>query len=492
MKISLLLFMLFLQNLVCFAYVARTGKPAFIATNEGNEVYSKDSIETENRGLWLLSVKIMNSYTMQQDTLISFYAGDKKWDKESHSSAKSMVHGEITAVIENMAVDPANEFMFDTDPGVPKSISVSGEGSSSQSSNYLETIDGTMISADERNINVSGSASPEASIRFYYSNDSKYVDISISIKAVGSDKGRMFYDEWKDYGRGTYDCRIGCSGGCDESSDKNCNITKTASGYQASWKMRKDERLNTEESSLELTISPYKEPDKPEVTLYGCSELGTEEQSNVMASGKPEGGKFRFWVEPGNLLNVQSDGESSANLTGSTPGKGNLYVEYTSPEGKTNTTSQTASCVKIENYNGGQEIPQIVFYDIYGNKLSGVLKIPVSAQPSNIEELVDYVAADQSVLSAVGLSGAVELTGSHIGKTTIQAKTNCGNTTGPTVEVEVVNCDKETVEALERMREAGMENLKKANEELQKVANSEEFEKARDEIVESTVELLAK
>ena len=191
------------------------------------------------------------------------------------------------------------------------------------------------------------------------------------------------------------------------------------------------------------------------------------------------------------MLTVESKG-TSAILHSSSPGRGTLYVEYTSPEGKTNQTSQPASCVKIENYNGGQEIPQIPLFDIYGNKLSGLLKLPVSAQPSNIEELVDYVAADQSVLSVVGLSGEVELRGSRKGKTTFQAKTNCKNTIGPTVEVEVVNCDKETVEALERMREAGMENLKEANERLQKVANSEEFEKARDEIVESTVELLAK
>jgi uncharacterized protein Yka (UPF0111/DUF47 family) len=86
----------------------------------------------------------------------------------------------------------------------------------------------------------------------------------------------------------------------------------------------------------------------------------------------------------------------------------------------------------------------------------------------------------------------LDLQGLKAGKTTLDARDNCGNTTGPTVEVEVVNCDKETVEALERMREAAMENLQQANEELQRVANSEEFEEARDEIVESTEELLAK
>ncbi|HSO77538.1 MAG TPA: hypothetical protein VLQ76_03150, partial [Bacteroidales bacterium] len=130
--------------------------------------------------------------------------------------------------------------------------------------------------------------------------------------------------------------------------------------------------------------------------------------------------------------------------------------------------------------------------DIDGKKLSGVLKIPVTAQPSNLEELVDFVPADMTVLSAVGLPGAVELTGSKKGKTTLQAKTNCGHATGPTVEVEVVNCDKETVEALERMMKAAIENLQDAAANLQKVAASKEFEKARDDLPASAGDLLAK
>ena len=500
MKTLPLILLLFITYLHSFSLNPRLAKPFFIVSDEGNEGYSKDPTSTENRRLWLFTASVTESYTMQRDTLVSVMLGNKKWDKEGHTSVKTVARGVVTVIIENQAEDPAKDFAFDSSAGEPRSYTVSGGGSHSESSKYLQTIDGKMISADNRDINVSGSASPEASVQFHYSDDNKTVGIGIGINAKGTDKGRRFYDEWKDYGGNVDHYSISCSASCDGSTDKNCNITKTATGYHASWKSSENRQRHTldgtdfiyEESSLDLTISPYKESDKPEVTLYGCSELGTEEQSNVRASGKPEGGKFRFWVEPGNLFTVQSDGESSANITGASPGKGTLYVEYATPEGKTNQTSQPASCVKVENYNGGQAIPQIALYDIDGNKTSGVLKIPVSAQPSNIEELVDFVAADKTILSAVGQSGAVELTGSRKGKTSLQAKTNCDNFIGPTVEVEVVNCDKETVEALEKMREKGMENLKEANERLQKVANSEEFEKARDEIVASTVELLAK
>lgn len=454
----------------------------------------------QDTGLWLLTAKISVSYSMQRDTLISFMAGNKKWDKEKHATVRTVSSCVITAIIENQAESPDKDFTFDSDAGDQVTLSITGQGSRSESSTFLETIDGTMIHADNRDINVSGSSAPNAAVQFYYSNDSKSVSISTGIIATGSDKGRMFNGEWKDYGGEIDEYYISCAGGCDVDSDNKCKIIKTASGYQATWKFNEQKQRHSvdgtafinSETTLDLTISPYKEPDKPEVSLYGCSELGTGEQINVMASGKPEGGKFRFWVEPGTLLNVEADGESSAILTGATPGKGTVYVEYTTPTGKTNTASQPASYVNIENYNGGQEIPQIALFDIDGKRLSGVLKVPVTAQPSNLEELVDFIAADKSVLSAVGLPGAVELTGSKVGNTTLQAKTNCGQATGPTVEVEVVNCDKETVEALERMKQAAIENLQDAAEKLKKVTGSKEFEKAVDDLTASAVDLLAK
>jgi hypothetical protein len=493
---------LLLMSVTAFAHIGFSENPVPAVVSEGKDKTSSIRREAghQDGSLWLLTAKISENYTMQEDTLISIDAGNLKWEQERHVTVRTVIRGEITAVIENQAEDPASEFWFHTDVGEPVSITVSGEGSHNHSSKYTEIIDGKLITATYGDINVSGSALPSASLMFYYTPDSKDVSAGISIRAKGSDKGRMFYDEWKDTGGDIDDYFLTCSAGCNLSGDRSCNITKTPTGYQATWKTSESKQRHTvdgtefitSEKNLNLTIEPYKPSDKPEVTLYGCSELGIEEQGEIIASGTPQGGSFKFWVEPNDLLKVQSDGGSSVILTGSTPGKGILYVEYTTAEGKTNTTSQPASCVQIENYNNGQEIPQIPLFDIDGKKLSGKLTVPISAQPSNIEELVDFVPADKSVLSAAGLSGAVEVYGSRAGKTTLQAQTNCGNTTGPAVEVEVVNCDKETVETLERMREAAVENLQEAAERLQKVAGSEEFEKARDEIVESTEELAAK
>jgi len=454
----------------------------------------------QSRGLWILTAKISQSSTLQLDTLISIDAGNLKWTQERHVSLKTVTRGEVTAVFENQAENPAREFQYDTDSGDPGTITVSGDGMHTSHSSYEEIIGGKLVDANISDINVSGSAYPGATIMFYYSPDSKNISVGITINAKGTDKRRRFHDEWKDSSSELDKYGLSCSGGCDMSDGRNCNITKTSSGYQATWRETENRQRHTangtefitSEKTLELTIKPYKPTDKPEVTLYGCSELCVGEKSEIIASGKPAGGKFRFWVEPGNLMKVEPDGESSSILTGSTPGRGMLYVEYTSPEGKTNTKSQPASCVKIESYNGGQEIPQIGLFDIDGNKKSGKLTIPYSSMPDEAQELVDFVSGNPTVFTATATAKNIDLQGIKPGKASLEAKDNCGNTTGPTVEVEVVNCDKETVEALEKMRKAAIEILQDKAEKLQEVAGSEEFEEARDEIVESTVELLAK
>jgi len=99
--------------------------------------------------------------------------------------------------------------------------------------------------------------------------------------------------------------------------------------------------------------------------------------------------------------------------------------------------------VKVDSYNGGQPIPQVAFYDFDGNRLKGI-NVPVSIQPSDGADLLKYVPADPGILTVIGLGNEVMIQGVRQGKTTFQAKTQCGGTTGPVVEVEVVNCDDET------------------------------------------------
>jgi hypothetical protein len=188
---------------------------------------------------------------------------------------------------------------------------------------------------------------------------------------------------------------------------------------------------------------------------------------------------------------IQTNG-SSATLRGSSPARGTLYVEYTGADGKKAEAKKEAVCVNVESYNGGQKIPQIPLFDIEGKKLDGILKVPVEIKPNNATDLLEFVPSDPGLLTAVGLGDMVALQGIRLGKTTFQATTNCGTTTGPVMEVEIVNCDAETIAALERMRQTAMENLQKVNDELKRIAGSKEFEKAKEEIVGSLVELIAK
>ncbi len=248
---------------------------------------------------------------------------------------------------------------------------------------------------------------------------------------------------------------------------------------------------NEETVSISFYMSP--EPFAPAgVKLEGCTELGTGELGTVTATGNPEGGQTRFWCKPEDMFEIQSDGSSSVVIKGVKPGRGTFYAEYTDPDGNTAKASQQAICSSIENYNGGAPVPQIPLFDINGKKLPGVLKVSVTGEPSKIEELVDFVPDNTEVLTASGSESSVELHGLRLGKTTVQAKTTCGTPVGPAIDVEVVNCDKETVEALERMRKAAVENLQDAANELQKLSGSKEFEKARDDLVSSTIDLLAK
>lgn len=246
-----------------------------------------------------------------------------------------------------------------------------------------------------------------------------------------------------------------------------------------------------DDESISVTLSVKMKSERAEVTLEGCSEMGAGEEGKVTAKGTPAGGTYEFWVDPADLMSVEASG-SSATLRGTREGRGTLYVEYTSPEGTKAEASKPAAMVRIYDYNGGEAIPQIPLYDIDGNKLQGKLTIVYGSMPDEAQELVDFVSGNPSVFTVAATADNIDLQGIKPGKTTLEARDNCGNVTGPTVEIEVVNCDKETVEALERMRKAAVENMQDAAEALQKLAGNPEFEKARNDIVGSTIELLAK
>jgi hypothetical protein len=258
-------------------------------------------------------------------------------------------------------------------------------------------------------------------------------------------------------------------------------------------------RINTrsgsyDEDNITITISVKMEvPDlkKPEVTLEGCSEMGIGESGQLTASGEPGGGSYRFWTEPSDALTIQADG-ASATLKGASPGRATIFVEYTSPEGVTVQKTKNGACVKVDSYNGGEAIPQIAFYDVTGKRLPGIKNIPVAIQPQDGADLLKYVPVDPGVISATGIGEEVVVQGIRQGKTSFQATTPCGATTGPVVEVEVVNCDDETIANLAQEARVAGEALKQQLKEMERILSSEDYKEAVGGIVESAAQLAVK
>ncbi|MBN2486871.1 MAG: hypothetical protein JXB34_12925 [Bacteroidales bacterium] len=449
--------------------------------------------------LWLITANISVSKKISRDTISLVSLPNYQSDKEFHQTSQTTANATITAVVENQAENQFAEFFYSSDGDEPVSMHVSGKGTHTSSDRVSESINGKLYSADKRTDHVSGEALHDADIQFIYSEDYKMASVSVKIIARGKSNAQNYFGEWKDYNSAIEDYLIWCDGGCDYSNDKNCIITKTGTGYTASWSSNENEKAatsngiqyQTTETNLQITIIPYKESENPVITLNGCTNPGIGEKQTVTATAKPEGGSFKFWLEPSDIITLAAN-DATATLTGLKAGRGILRVEYTTPDGKIEQTSKEASCVTIDCYNEGKAIPQIALFDVNGKKNSGILTVTVKGEPENVAEIVSFVPENPGVLSAVGTGSEVMLQAVNTGKTTLQAKTECGANTGPAVMVEVVNCDDETIATLERIKKAALENLAVVTKKLQSVAGSEEFIKARDELVSSTRELLAK
>ncbi len=74
----------------------------------------------------------------------------------------------------------------------------------------------------------------------------------------------------------------------------------------------------------------------------------------------------------------------------------------------------------------------------------------------------------------------------------VQAKTPCGEPVGPSVDVEVVNCDDETKAKLAEEARIATEIIKEQLKQLEEIINSEEYKKASGRIIESAANLALK
>ncbi len=235
---------------------------------------------------WLLKADMMKIYTLNSDTVKIFDLGGHSITDEYSAIVDLQTKGKLTAVIENLAEDPVNDFSYSTDAVEPLILMVSGEGFMDEYGQYRETVDGDLTSANIRSDNVSGAAGSGADIQFDYSKDSKYFGISVGIRAVGSYHGRMYgphgnLNEWWDYG-GDYDgYYLSAGGGGDPRDTTNhqlCWIDKTPTGYSAFWSIYNKELKSSFDGTQRITTKAY-----VKVTLdpYNPGELADVERNQL-------------------------------------------------------------------------------------------------------------------------------------------------------------------------------------------------------------------
>jgi len=215
---------------------------------------------------WVLNAQITSIITLNRDTVMTFDMGGLQQINQSSTRVLTKSHGEIIAVFENLAEEPAKSFHYFSDEAEPLAMIVTGEGSHEEFSTHRETIDGKLYSAGIRNDNVRGFEISKVDIQFDYSADYKYIGLGLNINAVGSYIEHLYFDGWAD-NKGDYDSySIWCTGGGDALEDKNCRITKSELGYNISWTFKKKEQKNSmngteyliTEETLSATLIPVK------------------------------------------------------------------------------------------------------------------------------------------------------------------------------------------------------------------------------------------
>lgn len=243
-------------------------------------------------------------------------------------------------------------------------------------------------------------------------------------------------------------------------------------------------------TSGELVLSYKRHSIDPSLTLDGCAALPVGQSTTVNAVVEPPGGVLRFWAEPAAALSTQSQARSAL-VTAVAPGKGTIKAEYT-VDGRSASAELPAAGLKLDSINGGAPIPKLGLIDIDGKPNNKVYRVPYDLESADASDMVTFELANSALASVVNGRGSIGLQAVNEGRTTLQAKTRCGQTLGRAVEVEVVPCDDEVrAEATRRLDE-----LKKSElailRHIHEVLSSKEFDLAAGEIGDSTRELAIK
>ncbi len=112
---------------------------------------------------------------------------------------------------------------------------------------------------------------------------------------------------------------------------------------------------------------------------------------------KPIGGKIKYWAEDKGIS--VSDNGGGAKVTGTTPGEGPVWAEYTTNDGEKVKKSKVMTSLKLNSINQGDPL-KIGLYDAKGRRLKTMRTVPVSMEPADKSYELLYNVADESIVNA--------------------------------------------------------------------------------------------
>ncbi len=242
--------------------------------------------------------------------------------------------------------------------------------------------------------------------------------------------------------------------------------------------------------SGELVLSYKRNASDPSLTLDGCAALPVGQTTKLSAAVEPKGGVLRFWAEPGSALSVQSLG-LAANVSAVTPGKGKIRAEY-EVDGRSASAELPAASLKLNSINGGAPLPKLGLIGIDGKPNHKVYTFPYDLESADASDMISFTLGNGALANVQNNRGSVGLQAVNEGRTTLHAKTRCGQLLGHPVDIEIVPCDDEVRQALTNKVDHLKAEEKKIVKHMQQILGDSEFDRAAREIKDTTQELAVK
>ncbi len=241
--------------------------------------------------------------------------------------------------------------------------------------------------------------------------------------------------------------------------------------------------------TINMTLSS-KPPERTKVSIAGCANILIGVSANLTATGEPKTeGTYSWSADPADVFSISGSG-STATITGKSAGHATIKVEYQPKRGKKIEATLPGSVVELLSVNGGADIPQIGLYDETGASRPPV-QVPTVQDPPD-GALLRFPVADRGVATVENLGTGLVIRGVREGVTTARGQTACGDQDEHTITIEVVPCDKETIQ---KLRDE-LEELKRQRDEIldehQRRLKDPEFSRATKEVDKSLSKCLVK